>query len=243
MKKLCIIAALIALVPMIHGAACSSSSGDQPVQKSLRYLATESYIKGLLDNQSRRGIFGSEDSLRSYLIKNGVPYYMIDQNLPSILPGVAHMYYLLEKGNTAQMPRWLQPYFVGVSIQDLIDHKMIPGVKRPSIFGEFTLDLRRKSINSLDGLRNVPGIGRVGFLRLQNNRLADINSGVFQGCTRVRVLQLSSNQLTNVQPGAFGGLVNLRWLHVYGNRLSDDVQQRISQEIRHVSPNAEVLFE
>ncbi len=69
-------------------------------------------------------------------------------------------------GNTAN------PYFRGVSIQDLIDHNRIPS----AFYGG--VNLGGKHISSLDGIENIPGVQNLQVLDLRHNRITSIPSNI-----------------------------------------------------------------
>lgn len=50
---------------------------------------------------------------------------------------------------------------------------------------------------------------------LSNNKIAEIEDGVFEGASSVNELHLTANQLDSVRSGMFRGMEGLRMLWVY----------------------------
>ena len=205
MKKLLLIATLMVLTPLMHGAA-SSSNGSQPASRirSLQDLATDIVIKKLLTNNP--AAFHTEESLKAAFNESRLPDYIFETSRPLI----ARAYYLHVQGDKTKMPQWLLEYFQGVSIQFLIDNNMIPPFEW--VPDGKILYLEGMSINSFIGLQNIPGIQEINSLDLSGNLLTNIELGTFAGLNNLEYLDLGRNQLTNIQPGTFAGLNNLRSL-------------------------------
>lgn len=207
MKKLLLITALAALTPATYGAL------------SLQESAATVYVKGLL-NKDDTAVFKSRDNLVSNFANQGIPLFVTEK----VLPSIACAYYLHAKGNMNEMPEWLQSYFGGVSIQDLISNNMVPAIKDawvPSGNGidhRITLNLGANFINDLDGLQNIPDI------------------------KDVQTLYLDENQLSNIQPGTFNNLHKLQHLYLRSNQLPEDVKQRVRKEMQAIAPGAQIHF-
>ena len=110
------------------------------------------------------------------------------------------------------------PYFKGVSIQDLIDHNRIPQ------FPGGALSLNNQHISSLDGIENIPGLQNLQYLDLSNNRITFIPS-IIQGLQNLQYLRLSNNLITTI-PANIQGLQSLQnlWL---GNNLITTIPANI----------------
>ena len=101
-----------------------------------------------------------------------------------------------------------------ISIQYLIDTNRIPAILLQS------LDLRHNKISSLYGLQKIPGIDTVKNLSLDNNQIATIERGAFEGLTNLKHLYLYNNQIATIKPGAFEGLTNLTNLWLDNNQIA-----------------------
>lgn len=102
-----------------------------------------------------------------------------------------------------------------VSIKDLIDDGTIP-----QIVGGI-LDLSDQSIASLDGLKDIPGISNVTCLNLTNNKIENIQVGMFMGLDNLERLNLYNNKIENIQAGALTGLDNLERLDLSSNKIEN----------------------
>ncbi len=106
----------------------------------------------------------------------------------------------------------------GVSIQDLIDQNKIPPVFDNS------LDLNNRSISSLIGLENIPGVQKIKTLWLNGNLLTSLPSNI-QGVPNLQKLFVNKNQITSLPINREGvlnieGLENLLLLNLVNNRIT-----------------------
>ncbi len=70
------------------------------------------------------------------------------------------------------VPPIVEKHFKGVSIQDLIDHNLLPKV---TVQGNMRiLDLQDERINSLEGYKNVPGIEQVHKINVSKNLIKQL---------------------------------------------------------------------
>ncbi|XP_052227939.1 protein slit-like isoform X2 [Dreissena polymorpha] len=58
-------------------------------------------------------------------------------------------------------------------------------------------------------------------LRIEQNKISRIRSGVFQHMHRLRRIDLSNNQIDAIDAGAFDGLATLNTLIMYGNKITE----------------------
>jgi Leucine-rich repeat (LRR) protein len=139
-------------------------------------------------------------------------------DLSDVLPDIAREYFFYARRNVVALPKWLQPHFDGVSIQDLIDNNMLRlrGLKR--------LDLSSKNIADLTGLQNIPGIQEVTALLLFDNSITTVAPGAFAGLSNLRRLALGNNQITTIAPDTFADLPNLQDLALGNNQITTIVQ-------------------
>ncbi len=104
------------------------------------------------------------------------------------------------------------PYFKGVSIQDLIDHNRIPQITNNK------LDLSKRHISSLDGIENIPGLQNLTWLDLDNNQITTF-PGKIEGLDKLRFLELNNNQITTF-PDKIEGLSQLEYLQLKNNQIT-----------------------
>ena len=117
--------------------------------------------------------------------------------------------YFVYDANINALPVGLRR-FVGVSVQDLIDHNM-----PLHAFGTIAA-LNNKHLTSLEGLRNVPGI------------------------ENVTELDLSRNKLRNIAPDAFNRLQHLQKLELNGNLLSKEQVEALRETLDDIFPNLQL---
>lgn len=131
----------------------------------------------------------------------------------------------------------LTPATQGESIQNIIN-------RDPVSFESagYRLNLRKKDIETLDGLRDIPGVRNVKALDVSFNQLRGIERDTFADLRMLTELDLSSNKIRHLQPGAFNGLKSIRLINLIGNPISPDIKQRITGEIKAVAPHAEIRF-
>lgn len=122
---------------------------------------------------------------------------------------------ILAFAGSVQAKRFWRREQKAVSIQDLIDDKKLPAVGFDS-----RLDLRGLHINSLEGLKNIPGKESITTLNLSNNELSKISGNAFEGFTNLWALVLSNNKIKDIDDEAFAGL-NLKWLWLNNNQLKE----------------------
>ena len=107
----------------------------------------------------------------------------------------------------------------GFSIQELLAyHKLQAIVERGE--EQKQLDLSFLRINDLTGLRSIPNINEVMELKLNHNRLSEVQPNTFNGLNKLKDLYLQNNQLTELLPNIFNGLNNLKALYLQSNQLT-----------------------
>lgn len=124
-----------------------------------------------------------------------------------IVAQIARHYYLIY--NQA-IPGITIPY--GVSIRELLVLNRLPEIPE---YWEY--DLSELRINSLDGLQDIPDIGKVKLLNLSHNELTEVKEGDFVGLGNLDELILSHNRLTKLPAKTFRGLGSLTSLVVSHN--------------------------
>jgi Leucine-rich repeat (LRR) protein len=92
-------------------------------------------------------------------------------------------------------------------------------VQRGMLPGVAVLDLRNLNIDSLEGLKNIPGIEKVTRLYLSNNNITRLKAGDLAPAINLRVLGLSDNGLETIEPNAFAGLKKLKVLNLANNNI------------------------
>src|SRR5581483_8798548 len=102
------------------------------------------------------------------------------------------------------------PY--GVSIRELLVLNRLPEIPE-----YFEYDLSNLRINNLDGLQDIPDIGKVVLLNLSHNGIEKVKEGDFVGLGNLGTLILSYNSLTKLPAKAFRGLGSLKTLNVSHN--------------------------
>lgn len=152
----------------------------------------------------------------------------------SILNLVAKEYYLSISRN---LPKWLELYFEGISIEDLLKHNKLPAINLHN-----AIDLSNSHINSLQGFEKIPNIKQIQHLvlNLNNNRLRTLPNNFNPpnlerlylsqnelqhlpdnfNPPHLHTLDLTRNQLQNL-PTRFNPL-NLQWLSLGGNPMSKE---------------------
>ena len=204
---------------------------------NLQDIAMRKYVKDLLDTRLKTKLKNVENELNNvFASQNTFLRYAESIGIPTIfatlyLPSVARAYYLHLKGDMKEMPKWLEDYFYGVSIQDLIDNNLMPSILHPE------LNLEKKNILSLNGLQQIPGIAEVRTLHLNHNNLTNLQPGNIANLPKLEWLYLAHNNLTNLQPGSIANLPMLQLLRLDHNNLSEEARRRIEAEIRTMSPN------
>ena len=212
--------------------------GGKPVS-SLKGMLIRQELKNNLLGQIPDSYFESQEALTQLFFD-----YMGINDLSNVLTEVAQECYLytLPKAETTLaeklkglyspdkkaarahatltlMPGWLRLYFLGVSVQDLIDHKALPKVKTSSK-PITTLHLWKLRINDLTGIQNIPGIDEVVFLSVTSNLITAIPSETFSGLNNLAYLFLASNGITVIAPNGFADLDELRGLDLEENSLN-----------------------
>jgi Leucine-rich repeat (LRR) protein len=124
-----------------------------------------------------------------------------------LIAEVARQYYLffneLLEGVTV-------PY--GVSIRELLVLNRLPTIPE---YLEY--DLSGFMINDLNGLQEIPDIGKVKTLNLSDNALQAVKSDDFVGLGNLESLNLSYNRLTHLMSKTFKGLGSLVSLNISHN--------------------------
>jgi len=100
----------------------------------------------------------------------------------------------------------------GVSIRELLLLNRLPAIPE---YWEY--DLSNLKINNLDGLQDIPDIGKVISLNLSHNEIAEVKDGDFIGLGNLGTLILSYNRLTKLPARAFRGMGSLNKLNVSHN--------------------------
>ena len=130
--------------------------------------------------------------------------------------GIAKEYYFLCKGRASFLPKWLKPYFNGVSVQDLLDNNLCPEID--SFSNLRSLELPYKNLHSLNGLQKVPGIETVQKLDVSNNKLTALPEAI-GSLVALKQLRLERNCLACL-PEEIGYLTALQKLLVSNNKLT-----------------------
>lgn len=112
------------------------------------------------------------------------------------------------------LPENLKDADFGVSIQDLINHKLVP---------EYTtsLELVNYKINSLEGLKKLPNIANLQRLTLYGNPLTEIPEDAFVTLKNLRNLSLGGSKLTAVPVDALAHLTELTTLSLFDNQFTE----------------------
>jgi len=82
-----------------------------------------------------------------------------------------------------------------------------------------TLDLSGKSLRTLEGIAEIPGIENVKTIDLGRNKLTTIPSNAFPVLPKLKNLLLFSNDINSIEPNAFKGLINLEYLNINRNKI------------------------
>ncbi len=119
---------------------------------------------------------------------------------------------LLAKKNYFEVRNTQDPYFKGVSIQELIDRGRIPPVQKGF------LSLNGEYIASLDGIENIPGLESINSLWLDYNWITTFPSNV-KRLQNLTDLSLRDNRITTF-PSKVEGLQHLDSLNLVDNRIT-----------------------
>lgn len=133
---------------------------------------------------------------------------------------IANHYFLNIAGRKlAVLPQWLREQFIGVSIQDLLDHGEEFEVK--DVRNRKVLDISGKSINDLTGLTNIPDIKTVHYLISKDNYIATIKRGTFAfaNLRSLRRILLNNNRIHFIESGSFSGLKHLQYVDLSNNKI------------------------
>lgn len=130
-----------------------------------------------------------------------------------LLNNSARHYFLLTGKKILNIPESTYRF----SIQDYLDYK--PEEFRTRMTGD-KINLWNLSLNSLEGLQNLPGIQNITQLDLSNNYLQSIKPHSFAGLNKLEELYLDRNPLQSIEPEAFAGLPNLYLLALNNGELS-----------------------
>lgn len=82
------------------------------------------------------------------------------------------------------------------------------------------LNLSHLQLNSLEGLRMIPGIDSMEEIDLSSNELTVITNDSFYGLTQLRSLNLANNNIKKIEPRAFNTLGGLEKLNLADNKLT-----------------------
>ncbi|XP_037388904.1 slit homolog 1a isoform X1 [Pygocentrus nattereri] len=82
------------------------------------------------------------------------------------------------------------------------------------------LRLNNNEITSLEATGAFKTLTQLKKINLSNNKITEIEDGVFEGASSVNELHLTANQLDSVRSGMFKGLEGLRMLMLRNNRIS-----------------------
>ncbi|KAI4887634.1 hypothetical protein NFI96_003810 [Prochilodus magdalenae] len=82
------------------------------------------------------------------------------------------------------------------------------------------LRLNNNEITSLEATGAFKTLAQLKKINLSNNKISEIEDGVFEGASSVNELHLTANQLDSVRSSMFKGLEGLRMLMLRNNRIS-----------------------
>lgn len=102
-----------------------------------------------------------------------------------------------------------------------------PFVLSPLMLGS-TLYLRNQGLVSLEGLGEIPGIEKIEHLKLENNKLSNIDPDHFKG-PNLHSLDLSNNQIEELPDNFFDNL-SLKVLNLTGNPLLEEQKAKIRKQ-------------
>lgn len=139
-------------------------------------------------------------------------------NIQTILPLIAHYYFLLN--NHILSDTDLKNY--EFSVQDYIDYlpkkiRLLAKFSQDKQKKQIILDLERAQLRNLGGLENVPGIEEVEYLYLQNNQLTQIPD-LSTLIPKLKHLNLSQNSIIEI-PETLCKNNNLAYLNLAHNKI------------------------
>jgi Leucine-rich repeat (LRR) protein len=122
------------------------------------------------------------------------------------------------EGKMQTMPTWLTWYLAEVSIQDLVEHDMIPEIDESGI-----LNLSAQHISDLAGIERLPSLDMIKILKLGGNTLRSIGARAFSALPNLEELWLRGNLIAHIDPKAFAGHVHLRRIDLLANTIEEIV--------------------
>lgn len=108
----------------------------------------------------------------------------------------------------------------GFSLDELREFDKLPAIAQSDSNHELYLNLSGQRINSLKGLKKIPGIVKLSHLYLGYNHVAKIEPHTFDGLNNLKTLNLGHNMIPELHPGTFSGLNNLEQLELDYNQIS-----------------------
>lgn len=200
-KVVSIILATLLLSPGLHAAASNSTSSNS--------LLTCNMHETSMCRDAQRDAARKEFFKQLNIIRENQPEITNPKRI--ILTAVEQM---PTKNEAEERP--LRD-FLGLSVQDLIDHELVPMIQN-DVWGT-SIWLEYMFIDDLTGIKNIPGIQDITSLRLSDNRITSLAGYTFTGFTDLCKLYLQYNPLVTVSSHAFAGLNKLFLLSLSNNQL------------------------
>uniref|UniRef100_A0AAY4CDW9 Slit homolog 1 protein n=1 Tax=Denticeps clupeoides TaxID=299321 RepID=A0AAY4CDW9_9TELE len=105
---------------------------------------------------------------------------------------------------------------------NVVDCSNLRLTKIPEHIPASTVELRlnNNEITTLEAMGTFKTLNQLKKINFSNNKISEIEDGVFEGASSVNELHLTANQLDSVRSGMFKGLEGLRMLMLRNNRIS-----------------------
>jgi len=242
MNKVITLAIFTALTPIMHGAAdqeqpqpeasvastSTESAQKQTILPKKIISLTSLVVWQLIAKELAKGNTALLESYEALAAGLNDIFGRTIQLEAKHLSEIAEVFYLniepegrqanLRRIDINHMPKWLiHNYFCGVSLQDLIDNKLLFTSPDSEGFPHF----QGRQLKDLTGLQNLPNIKQYRTLKIEpRNHLTHIDPEDFKECDQLVELHLSWNRIDKLQAGAFKYLTNLKHLRLsQGNPL------------------------
>lgn len=111
-----------------------------------------------------------------------------------------------------------------LSIKKVLEQR--PGII-PVLIVETTLYLRNQGLVSIEGLTEIPGIEKIEHLKLENNKLSNVDADHFKGLN-LHSIDLSCNSIEELPDNFFD--ISLKVLNLSDNPLSEAQKAKIKEQ-------------
>ncbi len=242
------------LLPLIK---LAFSVKDQPFQERIRKIsaaitrewestvATVEEWQELIDAVNRLDVEALKGPLADSMIKyiyreksgnrEKIEKFISDLPISSEFKGLLAKYWYLNYGKdndyinlfekvTKPEPKEV-PIDYGFTVQERAAYNKLPSVDRGYLL------LSELRLDDLIGLQQIPNIGSVTALILNDNNLTSLQDDIFKGLNKVGYIGLVDNRFTTLSAKPFKGLSNLHSICLAENPLSEEAKASLKAEL------------